>query len=107
MTWHAARFLLTEFFLLLIAAAAFFLFWTMPHRGHHCLRRLKIRSELRLAIGLVIVIVSAFLFIHILRGVLHDATLAEADLRIHTRCGCSARSVSGSSVSTHTSSSVW
>ena len=83
MTWHAARFLLTEFVLLLIAAAAFFLFWTMPHRGHHWLRRLKVRSELRLAIGAIVVIVSAFLFIHILRGVLRDATLAEADLRMH------------------------
>ena len=72
-----------QFFLLLIAAAAFFVFWTMPHRGHHWLRKWNIRSELRLAIGVVVVILSAFFFIHILRGVLHDRTLAEADLRMH------------------------
>ncbi len=83
MTWHAASFLLTQLFLLVIAAAAFFLFWMMPHRGHHWLRSIGIRSELRLAIGAVVVVLAGFLFLHILRGVLRDATLAEADLRLH------------------------
>jgi len=82
-TWHAASFLLTQFFLLMIAAAAFFLFWMMPHRGHHWLRSIGVRSELRLAIGGAIVVLSAVLFVHILRGVLGDARLAEADLRLH------------------------
>ena len=83
MTWHAASFLLTQILLLVIAGAAFFLFWTMPHRGHHWLRSLRVREELRLALGAAVVVLCGFLFIHILRGVLHDATLAEADLRLH------------------------
>jgi membrane-associated phospholipid phosphatase len=40
------------------------------------------RSAGDLAIGSAIVILAGFLFIHILRGVLHNATLAEADLRL-------------------------
>jgi membrane-associated phospholipid phosphatase len=82
-TWHAASFLLTQILLLVIAAVAFFLFWMMPHRGHHWLRSIGVREDLRLAIGAAVVILAGFLFIHILRGVLHDATLAEADLRLH------------------------
>ena len=83
MTWHAASYLLTQVLLLMIAAAAFFVFWTMPHRGHHWLRSIGVREDLRLAIGASVVILAGFLFIHILRGVLHDRTLAEADLRLH------------------------
>jgi len=82
-TWHAASFLLTQFFLLMVAAGAFFTFWMMPYRGRHWVRSAGIRPELRLVIGSAIVILCGFLFIHSLRGVLHDATLAEADLRLH------------------------
>src|SRR5262245_38891350 len=83
MTWHAASFLLTQAALLAIAALAFYLFWMLPHRGRHWMRSIKIRSELRLTIGAVVVVLAAFFFIHILRGVLHDRTLAQADLRLH------------------------
>jgi membrane-associated phospholipid phosphatase len=83
MTWHAATFLVTQIGLLAIAAVAFYLVWMMPHRGRHWLRSWEIGSGLRLSVGAVVVILSAFLFVHILRGVLTDATLAEADLRLH------------------------
>lgn len=83
MTWHAATFLLWQLLLLVVAAAAFFVFWMMPHRGHHWMRAAGVREDLRLAVGATVVIIAGFLFIHILRGVMHDATLAEADLRLH------------------------
>ncbi|HXH41895.1 MAG TPA: phosphatase PAP2 family protein, partial [Thermoanaerobaculia bacterium] len=103
MTWNAAKLLLLNAALLMTAAFGFFVFASAPHRGdewlrswtrryaHHPLVGAFVRkhfisherSFVRLAIGIVVMALAGYVFVHILHGVLTDSKLTAADVRLH------------------------